>query len=215
MKTPKASYKDTILQSFPSRITVGEVENALLQNDAVAKKLLLKIIFHRLFNRYVRPLKNVFPTKGRSGFLKMAASCLLIEAYQSFREGREYTRESGAGKGCFKKFFKDNQAFSQLLPFSKDFYSNIRCGILHQAETYENWLIIRQLHTPLFDPQSKSINADLFLDELAKCLLGYFRHLAKADWNDPLWICAKFKLEKICEHCKAIPVEKPIWSYCI
>ena len=209
---PRASYKDTVLQNFPTEIKVGEVENALLSGDAAAKKLLLKIVFHRLFNRYVRPLKNVLPTKRRSGFLTMAASCLLIESYQSFREGREY---SEAGKKCFKKFFKNNPAFSEFVPFSKDFYSNIRCGILHQAETYENWLIIRKPRTPLFDPQSKSINADLFLDELAKCLLGYFRHLAKADWNDSLWKAARFKLEKICEHCKAIPFVEPIWSYCI
>ena len=210
-----ADYKKTKLINHPAIVYVGDLENALLIKDAAAKKLLLKIIFHRLFNRYVRPLKNILPTNRRSGFLTMAASCLLIEAYQAFLEGMEYTAKDGAGKECFKKFFKNNQAFGQLFPFSKQFYKNIRCGVLHQAETYENWLIVREQRAPLFDPQRKKINADLFFEELTKCLLAYIRHLSKADWNDPLWKNAIFKLDKICEHCKAIPAEKPVCSYCI
>lgn len=186
---------------------------ALLQDDKAAKKLLLKIISHRLYKRYIRPLNDVHPTKRRSGFLMMAAACLMIEAYQSFREGLEHTRNNGADR--FKNFFTENIEFSELAPVYQGFYSNIRCGILHQAETYENWLIIRERGTPLFDGDRKAINADVFFDELAKCFMAYYRHLAKADWSDPLWKAAKFKLLKICEHCRANPKVKPIETYSI
>ena len=195
-------YKKTKLINFPKVITVGDLEAALLQNDKTAKKVLLKVIFHRLHNRYIRPINNIKPTERRSGFLMMAIACLMVEAYQSFLEKHEYTRKKGAGKKCFRNFFKGNNAFSELAPFYHGFYANIRCGVLHQAETYENWLITREEGTPLFDSQKKSINADVFLAELAKSFLTYSRYLAKADLNDPLWKAAKFKLEKICEHCR-------------
>jgi hypothetical protein len=145
----------------------------------------------------------------------MAAACLMIEAFQSFREGKEYTAR-GAGAGTFRKFFSDNQAFSRLTTFSDQFYSNIRCGILHQAETYGNWLIIRKKDEPLFNAQKKAINADVFMRELSFSLRSYYRELSKADWNDPLWEAARFKLEKICEHCKrTAPNMKSEWIYYI
>ena len=214
-KVKNATYKDTILISFPSEVTVRDVESLLLQKSEAAKKSLIFVIFHRLNNRYVLPL-NEIPDRKRSGFLTMAAACLMIEAFQSFREGREYTKDKGAGKECFQNFFSSNKAFRELIPYSDRFYSNIRCGILHQAETYENWLLITgDENEPLFDPKDKSINADLFLKELANSFGEYRHYLIKADWNHPLWKAAKFKLDKICEHCQAIPVKKTIWSYCI
>jgi hypothetical protein len=215
MKPHATHYKDTILINFPTEVTVGEVENALLKNTTSAKKLLLKVIFHRLNNRYVRPLNSILPTKKRSGFLTMAAACLLIEALQAFKERKEYTLR-GTGSGTFRKFFSDNKAFGQLVPLSREFYSNVRCGILHQAETYGNWLVIREKGTPLFNRKSQAINADVFLIELARSLRDYCRQLARADWNDPLWDNARFKLGKICEHCdRAKSVQKTAWVYCI
>jgi hypothetical protein len=156
--TPKAvnaSYKSTLLINYPSKVTVEDLENALLQYTPAVKKIFLKIIFHRLYNRYFRPLNNIFPTRRRSGFLMMAAGCLVIEAYQSFRQGREYTRDRGAGMECFENFFGNNQAFNRLSPFSEDFYKNIRCGILHQAETYEDWKVIRRAGQPFSIPQKR------------------------------------------------------------
>jgi hypothetical protein len=134
----------------------------------------------------------------------MAAGCLLIEAYQSFREGLENTRETGAGVNCFKNFFEKNDAFSQLCPYFQGFYYNIRCGILHQAETYKNWKIIRQHGAPLFAPEKREIQADIFLLELTKCIRDYCRYLANSERSDPLWKSALFKLGKICEHHKEV-----------
>src|SRR5580693_3705542 len=135
MKTHGADYKDTVLINYPDEIKVDEVELLLCRNDSKAKKRLVHVIYHRLNNRYVRPLDKI-PEKMRSGFLTMAAACLMIEALQSFREGREYTIKRGAGEKCFAKFFSENEAFEPLRPYSSNFYSKIRCGILHQAETY-------------------------------------------------------------------------------
>lgn len=197
-----ADYKNTDLINYPSKVKVGEVELLLCRNDAEAKKRLIHVIYHRLNNRYVRPL-NEIPDDKRSGFLTMAAACLMIEALQSFREGYEYSKW-GAGEKCFAKFFTNNEAFNSLRPFSSDFYSNIRCGILHQAETYGNWLIWRKKGSPLFYQNKKAINADVFLDELAKIIQEYRSELEEADLNNKLWVRAKRKLATICKHCKPV-----------
>jgi hypothetical protein len=203
MKAHKITYKDTVLINFPDVVKVGEVELLLRRNDTEAKKRLVHVIYHRLNNRYVRPLRKI-PDKKRSGFLTMAAACLVIEAFQSFRGGYEYTRKKGAGEKCFAKFFTDNEAFCSLRPFSSDFYSNIRCGIFHQAETYGNWLIWHKKGSPLFFLDKKAINADVFLEELAKIIQQYRSELETADWNNKLWVRAKRKLTTICQHCKPV-----------
>jgi len=198
-----ADYKNTDLINYPSKVKVGEVELLLCRNDAEAKKRLIHVIYHRLNNRYVRPL-NEIPDDKRSGFLTMAAACLMIEALQSFREGYEYTKRGGAGEKCFAKFFSENEAFKSLHPYSSNFYSNVRCGILHQAETYGNWLIWKDKDRPLFSlyREWRIIIADLFLNELAKSIQRYREELEAADLSDKLWVRAKRKLTKICEHCK-------------
>ena len=214
MKLHETDYRHTVLINFPTEVTVGEVEDLLQQNTPAAKKRLIFVIFHRLNNRYVRPL-NQIPGKKRSGFLTMAAACLLIEALQSFREGTEYTF-SGTGAETFREFFSNNPAFHQLVPVSKQFYTNIRCGILHQAETYENWLVIREKGKPLFEGKRKAVHADVFMRELSVSLRSYYRDLSKAAWTDPLWKAARFKLTKICDHCKnANSKLKKAWAYCI
>ena len=46
----------------------------------------------------------------------------------------------------------------------RDFYKNVRCGILHNGETKNNWKIIRS--GKLFNEENKSINATEFLKYL-------------------------------------------------
>lgn len=82
----------------------------------------------------INVLKNnlVIP---QSGFSIMALDCLLIETLMQFKNGYSVTP-----KGCNKKeytnFLKDE--FPNEFPTKKIaelFYKDIRCGILHSAET--------------------------------------------------------------------------------
>jgi hypothetical protein len=97
------------------------------------------------------------------GFTIMTVQCALIEMFAAFRAGKIYNHKK---KGLpryeykdspkeFKKFlrsasiFKDN--FWELnskgkvsidKPFkSGDFYKDVRCGLMHEARTKENWHI--------------------------------------------------------------------------
>ena len=172
----------------------------------MAKQELGELIYHRLHRRYLVPLSSV-PTKLKSGFLIMGVACLLIEALQSFREGKEYTKEKGAGKQCFANFFLQNTGFEPFKPLAAEFYSGIRCGILHQAETYVGWRITRERNSPIFDPKTKSINANKFIKALEDALSKYFQELKASQFDEAIWEKACMKLSYICNHCQA-PVPK-------
>lgn len=186
------NFSDYLLTST---VTVGQLKQWMQDKDDIAKKEIIKLIGHRFENRYLKHIKDI-----KSGFFKMSISCFIIETLQSFKEGEPDT--SGIGKKMFVNFFKNE---IKLFPgfddkISKDFYSNIRCGILHQSETKNAWRIL--LKGDLLDLTNKAINADLFVQALDKSLKGYLADLKKQDFNSVLWTNAFLKLDDICENCK-------------
>lgn len=104
-------------------------------------------VFKRLSERYLIPLENV-PSEFKNGFSLMANACLLIETYESFWQGWDSTEV--ANWRTFKSFFNRENGFMTFKPDAYDFYSNIRCGILHQGETKGGWKITRKKDAPLF-----------------------------------------------------------------
>lgn len=189
-----------VLSEYPRELKVHEVRLLMTQQDEAAKRLLVDVIYHRLHRRYIVPLQTI-PREYKSGFLIMASACLLIEAFQAFREGLEYTRERGAGEERFLNFFTEDDAFISLAPHAHEFYINIRCGILHQAETYQGWRVRRDEDGPIFDPVSKVVNANAFLGALSLSVDNYCEALRTSDWNTKGWEAAKRKLGFICDHC--------------
>tara|TARA_R110000868_G_scaffold8606_9_gene44331 strand:+ start:2126 stop:2452 length:327 start_codon:yes stop_codon:yes gene_type:complete len=103
------------------------------KKDVESKDSLITFIEHRFKKSYLIHLDEI-----KSGFLKMAISCLMIETLESFKQGLKDT--NGKGRKMFKDFF-DTEAinFPGFKDISLDFYSSIRCGILHQAETTNAW----------------------------------------------------------------------------
>lgn len=78
---------------------------------------LARFVWERLSERYIDPLRSIHP-KRKSGFLTMAAACLLVETLESFYQGRERTR--GASKATFESFFKRSARFSVFQPLLND-----------------------------------------------------------------------------------------------
>ena len=80
-----------------------------------------------------------------SGFAIIALDCLLIETLNQFWFGIEDTNVNYNGKNgeSFKDFFNRSPYFKYHFTddISKAFYNQIRCGLLHQAETKGNTLI--------------------------------------------------------------------------
>ena len=81
----------------------------------------------------------------------VASACLLIETYMAFKNGAKTTK--GKGKKYFQNFFNTEPEFKIFKGSSipKEFYNNVRCGILHQGETNKGWTITRKKESPLFD----------------------------------------------------------------
>jgi hypothetical protein len=153
-------------------------------------------IQERFKERYIIPLESI-PTGKKHGFCIMAVCCLMIEALESFRQG--WVKSKGKSKAAFCYFFDDNEPFRDFCGYAQEFYNNVRCGILHQAETTGGWRIKRE--GTLFDSASKIINATKFLKELAKCLENYCDELKKSHWNSDLWQKVRKKMNAICANC--------------
>jgi len=97
------------------------------------------------------------------GFAAMTLICSLIEFLQSCYEGKEYKLRAaeadfvyGYSGEKFKSFLLQHKPFKAIFSqsvsvpvigppridnFADDFYSNVRCGLLHEAATKDNWKI--------------------------------------------------------------------------
>ena len=205
-----------LLFSRDPRVSLADVRGWIerqKQDDETVKVPLIKFIDHRLRGRFITPLQNVKPRNYRSGFLMMASACLLIEALQAFREGKN-TSAVGS-EAAFTRFFEEHGKYFSglrncfpLVPEKNKkgklvkkctFYKHIRCGIFHQAESTGGYSIVRD-KTGLFDTTEKSVNADKFLDEVETCLDKYLNDLRASAVTLELWNKAAEKLTFICDN---------------
>ena len=102
----------------------------------------IDVLKNRIYERYLEPIEvlisaesSIEPKDKKFGFTILAIDLLLMETLQAFKEGINNT--SGQSKQIFKNFLKYSKYFSSY--FSTDnlrekFYTEVRCGILHQAE---------------------------------------------------------------------------------
>jgi hypothetical protein len=206
----KTINPDDFVFSRVLRISLPDVRgwlNRQKQGDETVKAPLIRFIDHRLRGRYITPLQNVKPRKYRSGFLMMAASCLLIETLQSFFLGIKDTKDVSAKS--FKAFFERNKEFfpkfSECFPGvaldskQDNFYYNIRCGILHQAETTGSYRIVRD-KSDLFEPAEQTINADKFINAVESCLDKYLNELRVLPVVSQRWSKVADKVSFICDN---------------
>lgn len=183
------------------------------------KEELSNFLFERLYTRYIKPFcfsGSDYEKNYKNGFAIMASSCLLIETYISFSvpELKDTNRKS---ERCFGVFFTTEGEFidfatgglnrDEYINLPKlpkkgtphDFYSNVRCGILHNGETRDNWKIRRK--GELFDKKDKAINASLFMDNLLEVIKRHKGVLEKSEFSSIYWQAyidrLKFLLSKI------------------
>lgn len=187
MKSATKTYEDIKLSS---KVTIGKYREYRTAKDRDA---IANFIKERFTERYITPVKH----NKSNGFCIMAVCCLMIEALESFRQGWPDTK--GMSKAAFCSFFDKNDQFSDFRGYAEKFYTNIRCGILHQAETTGGWLIKRT--GTLFDPTTKTINAKKFLDKLEMCLDSYCTELNGLNWGSTEWKSAIKKIDAICRNC--------------
>lgn len=160
----------------------------------------------RLESRYFQPIDCILDMKTTSGegFAVMTLICSLIEFLESSYQGKIYnfslkkeTKFEYKDPGQkFKKFLTGHEPFKAV--FSKeiidqleekvtladDFYSNVRCGLLHEAATKNGWVIKTQsknnssnLRCVIFEGNQKIIYRDLFFEEIKKYVCNYLQEI--------------------------------------
>ena len=173
-----------------SAITVSKYREMVQLKDV---KRIVAFLKERFEGRYIAPFEN---NKKKNGFIMMAASCLMIEALESFWQGWEKTPNSAL---AFCQFFERNSRFDQLRGYSQEFYKNVRCGIIHQGETTGAWHVRRDLKS-LFDKSTKTIDATRFLKEVKGALHDYCSELEKEAWDSGVWKNFRNKMKNICNN---------------
>jgi hypothetical protein len=143
------------------------------------------IVRDRLHGRFIhfadKCLQDVY-----SGFVVLSIDCLLAETIQQFIEGRKHSKDI-SGK-VFRRFLERPQ-FQPHFATEKvreDFYDDIRCGLLHQAEAKNKWLVRRTQNELLknLGADGYIIDVERFHAALKDSLEEYFTLLCKPESTD-------------------------------
>ncbi len=210
--------KNTILATDENgnEITITQVEEWIKDKK---KNKLSQLVYDRLYGRYLKPFDfndRNYVKNYKNGFAIMANCCLLIEAIVSFRESDLKSTYQNSER-CFGIFFTSEDRFKEfskgglsLIDYKnlkiimgaenkgipKEFYKDVRCGILHSGETRNKWKIVR--NGVLFDEENKRINAAKFLISLKYVIADFKKELNNEDIDkSDIWTTYIDKLKDI------------------
>ena len=143
------------------------------------------IVRDRLEGRFLR-FANDWLEDEYSGFVVLAIDCLLVETIQQFKDG--LPDGDGHSKRLFKKFLEGPQfqPHFQTDQIRGEFYKDIRCGLLHQAEAKKQWLIRRQQATLLqkVGADGYIIDVERFHEAVKNSLEEYLGDICKPEKGD-------------------------------
>ncbi|MES9947191.1 MAG: hypothetical protein ABW080_19745 [Candidatus Thiodiazotropha sp.] len=153
----------------------------------------------RLKRRYFDPMKRMEKYATGEGFSLVTIHCSIIEHFASITQGKIHNHkrnnlspayEYSSSSQHFQEFLNNSYLFSEYFTASSgscsifdssDFYSNVRCALLHSACTKNNWRI-NTLSCGHSNPDQKimTINGQgikrLFRDILAKKLSKFLEN---------------------------------------
>ena len=112
----------------------------------------------RIRTRYINPIKSILEIGDNlgEGFAVVNLQCSLIETIESFINGcnseyntkirktqwkKGFTIIFNSNKEIFISFFNNRTPFKELNIDGGLFYQDVRCGLLHETQTKNNWKI--------------------------------------------------------------------------
>ncbi|MDG6889415.1 hypothetical protein Cp4436_01448 [Clostridium perfringens] len=131
------------------------------------------IIFKdRIEGRYINIVKELIcnETINVDGFVVMVLNCLLIETLLQFKNGWDKTKHGN--KDSYSRFL--NEEFNDIFPTldsAKIFYSHIRCGLLHSAET-KNGSVLNIGSYDVIERNKECISVNV--DKFTRRMIDYF-----------------------------------------
>ncbi len=166
--------------SLESKIK-ADFDNEVLWNQA------LDMFEFRLNERYIKPaevIQNNSSILGE-GFSITTLLCSLVEMLETFYEGKCYKYDkprtnteygNGSSKSLYVQFLTSKEPFSEIFDkqLAEDFYSNVRCALLHESMTRNGWLIrIDTNDLIIINNKNKKFNRFYFLDYLKTYIKNY------------------------------------------
>ena len=154
-------------------------------------KTIIKLFENRIKDFYFVPINDILRPNNRKGegFSVLTLQCALIEMFAAFKQGKIHTHkrpkkdekrptyEYYDSDKCFVEFLEsedvfENQFFikdketniitSHPIFDAKEFYGKVRCGLMHEARTKEDWLISAA------EPEKYDVTKFLFYNESDK-----------------------------------------------
>jgi hypothetical protein len=195
---------------------VSNVQECLDRNECES---LVSFLRERYQERFFLPISVLKTAEGNDqgyGMAMMSLCSLLIESIQCLRDGLPSTSRSelkdlsnyspppeyevleaewrrADAMSAFESFFTHFESDFPDID-GADFYRNIRCGLLHQAQTKNGWRI-RTDEPALCNRNDKVINRNLFAEALEKAFGDYLNELKKKDQPDcDIWKKARRKI---------------------
>lgn len=138
----------------------------------------------RLETRYLKPIRVLRQNGSRrgEGFSIVTLQCALIEFLAAMRTGKLYVQgvpETDLVYSSSKRLFvgflttvQPFQAWFQTEDEAIDFYSSVRCGLMHEARTKGLWQIGIS-GSPAINVSRTTINRDALQDEIGRYIEGY------------------------------------------
>lgn len=109
--------------------------NLTLQSSQLDWNTAVMILKDRIEGRYFNQITLLSNDINANGFTIMALNCLLIETLYQFKEGKDKT-SSHQNKEAYSDFLMQEFPHEfNTKNIADAFYTNIRCGILHSAQT--------------------------------------------------------------------------------
>ncbi|TMP74502.1 hypothetical protein [Pseudoalteromonas sp. S1608] len=172
-------------------------EEAMQSSDSLLwMKIFNDFFYGRLESRYLKPIKLL--QKGDclgEGFSISAIHCSIIEFLESTYKGVNYKRvrkgselgeyEYKSSKNCFISFLTQRYPFSQVFndEIASDFYSSVRCALLHEASTKNGWKVWAASHsgTEIVCAETKKVFRNDFHKAIDSYVLWYRKQLLESE----------------------------------
>ena len=193
MRCKSQGFEDTELTSVHSVEDYLEIKKVRNCAD------LADLVKQRFEERYLDAVLN-HSGEGVPGFAIVAICCLLIETLQSFKEGVADT--TGQSRQMFESFI--TAPTSRIAEFEPNsFFEDIRCGILHQAETRNGWKIRKGCSELLTTKNGfRILDADKLAERLKDSIKDYRDEIRSANWQDEVVRNCVVKMDAVVRNCR-------------
>ena len=186
----------------------------------------------RLKIRYFDPMRRIEKNAEGEGFSLVTIHCALIEHFASITQGKQHNfrknnqspaYEYSSSSKHFKDFLKKSAMFSKYFTAlgedevkfdTTDFYANVRCALLHDACTRNNWRI-NTLSCGHHNPNKEIMTKDnfgvkrLYRDVLTEKLSDFledYKVEIQSEKEKRLYFARK--IDHLCE---ILPDDSPWW----